>query len=169
MNSEELYIKKFLKYENKIASLRKILMKGGKADEQFCPNDDLVTVKFGDLVINNGDVIPLEKVQTKPDLSFQTVDHDLYTILMVDPDAPNGYWLHWMKINSAEEVKDFQPSNPLKGSGPHRYYFKIYKQSYLIDSNIMPKYERAGFDPSAFISKYKLELVACIHYVSESN
>ena len=177
---EVFYEKKYRKYQKKIAHLQKTLMRGGQLDEMFCPNNDLITVKFDSMSepIVNEQIVPLEKVQSKPTISFKHLGDNLYTILMLDPDVPSvsnpikRHWLHWMKINHSlandgNEVINFEPSNPPQGSGVHRYYFKIYKQRNPINQNVLPGIERSGFDVDSFITVHHLQLIACIHYKTE--
>lgn len=71
----------------------------------------------------------------------------VYAIIVDDPDAPGGTWLHWTGWNLAtpalqegeappiEGTTDFGSTGyggpcPPKGDGDHRYYFRIYALSY---------------------------------------
>lgn len=73
-----------------------------------------------------------------------------YLALIVDdPDAPNGTWVHWVvwnipvtnqiKENEAhgtEGINDFQQHHyggPCPPSGTHRYFFKVYALDALLD------------------------------------
>lgn len=70
-------------------------------------------------------------------------------IIMDDPDAPAGTWVHWLVWNipvthhirenhapGMEGINDFQKPNyggPCPPSGTHRYFIKIYALDALLD------------------------------------
>jgi|SRR5579872_4217535 len=172
--------KKYSKYQNKITGIGRELMCGGKLEEKVCPNHELITVKFNDKPIKNGEVIPLEYVKSKPEVSFKKLPDDLYTMIMVDPDVPSAtdpnkrYYLHWMKINMTDsdeiEFIKFSPSNPPKGSGFHRYYFKIYKQNKPLDQTKIFQYDNSNiqFKSEDFV-RLGMELIGCTYYKSKKD
>jgi hypothetical protein len=71
------------------------------------------------------------------------------TLIVEDPDAPKGTWVHWVvwnipvrqhiKENSVpgiEGVNDFKLHHyggPCPPSGTHRYYFKVYALDTMLD------------------------------------
>jgi Raf kinase inhibitor-like YbhB/YbcL family protein len=79
-----------------------------------------------------------------PPLDIRSLPYDTRTLALVvdDPDAPVGTWVHWLvwnipvslhlkenKVHGIEGVNDFQQhhyAGPCPPSGTHRYYFKIY-------------------------------------------
>src|SRR5271170_7625995 len=101
-------------------------MSRGELDEEICPNHDLIKVKFGTQLVTNGQILNLNQVQIAPMVDFYKEPGKLYTVLMVDPDAPsaanpvNKYWLHMLIVNTDQTVAAFHPSNPPVGSGLHR-------------------------------------------------
>ena len=82
-----------------------------------------------------------------------------YALIVDDPDAPDGTWVHWVVFNipatqtsfdkplgrSAQRAEgtrqgmtDFKKlgydgPKPPKGNGPHRYFFKLYALDTLLD------------------------------------
>ncbi|MBF0522873.1 MAG: YbhB/YbcL family Raf kinase inhibitor-like protein [Candidatus Omnitrophica bacterium] len=98
----------------------------------------------------NQGVIPVEfscqGVNVNPALEIQGVPEGVKSLALIvdDPDAPSGDWVHWVVFNIPAEqrtiekgavpgiqgVNDFRTINyggPCPPSGPpHRYFFKIY-------------------------------------------
>src|SRR6266487_6952850 len=89
----------------------------------------------------------------KPKVSWETEKSSFYTLMMIDPDAPNREthkarnWKHWVVVNipgndvdkGEEETPYARPTPPL-GSGLHRYVFLVYKQSQKIKTPTDAKY-----------------------------
>jgi hypothetical protein len=62
----------------------------------------------------------------------------LYTLIMHDPDAPSGNFIHWIKINmngNEETVVEYMPPSPPKGQ-THRYIFLLIKQEREINNQL---------------------------------
>jgi len=72
---------------------------------------------------------------------------DLYTLIMLDPDAPSRYkpnrkgGLHWLVVNipgnnmeQGIHLASYNGAGPPENSGLHRYVFAIYKQGGKIDT-----------------------------------
>lgn len=72
-------------------------------------------------------------------------------LIVDDPDAPMGTWVHWVVFNipvterveensipGIQGINDFQKTNyggPCPPSGVHRYFFKIYALDTMLDLN----------------------------------
>lgn len=96
---------------------------------------------------NNVNVNPHLKIKDVPD-NARTL-----ALIMVDPDASNGDWIHWVVWNIApntteieensvpdgavQGVSDFRKigyGGPCPPSGTHRYFFRLYAlDTFLID------------------------------------
>jgi Raf kinase inhibitor-like YbhB/YbcL family protein len=72
-----------------------------------------------------------------------------FALIVDDPDAPKGTWVHWVVWNispsihlkenhvpGSEGINDFQQNQyggPCPPSGTHRYFFKIYALDTILD------------------------------------
>lgn len=88
-----------------------------------------------------------------PPISIKNIPHEAKSLVLIidDPDAPLRPWVHWTvwNIPPAREIKensvpgiegwnDFRNQNyggPCPISGTHRYFFKVYALSELLDLN----------------------------------
>ena len=86
-----------------------------------------------------------------PPLKIQGAPQGAQSLALIvdDPDAPGGMWVHWVVFNikPAETIaeasvpgtqgsNDFRQENyggPCPPSGTHRYYFKIYALDSILD------------------------------------
>ena len=104
--------------------------------------------------------------------------NNLYTTLMVDPDAPYPltptfkYYLHLLVINNKEIIVDYLPPDPPLDSPPHRYQIIILEQSNYINKKKMNTFnfhERPNFNLDNFITKNKLKIVDEFEFKSYSH
>jgi phosphatidylethanolamine-binding protein (PEBP) family uncharacterized protein len=105
-------------------------------------------------------------------------DEQLFTVLMVDPDAPsrkhptNREWLHWMvtdvpldSIKEGHTLVEYSGPAPPEGTGPHRYVLLVFNQK-LGRLHLEPKDRknikkgdskgRARWNTREFIREYSL-------------
>lgn len=89
-----------------------------------------------------------------PPLSFLEIPQsaESLTLIVDDPDAPGGTWLHWLVYNIDPHIKGFTESQrlssdqegitsfgkpgyggPCPPSGVHHYHFKLYALDSLLD------------------------------------
>ncbi|KAI6656338.1 Protein D3-like [Oopsacas minuta] len=147
----------------------------------------LVTVEYtGGLKVETGCVLTPTQLKNRPVcISWPTDGDNLYTLMMIDPDAPSRadpkyrHWLHWLvvnipgcKVGEGEEPFEYIGAGPPKGTGIHRYVFVALKQT----GNIV--YEgtrctskqiegRGGWQNREFISKHSLLPVGANYFKAE--
>lgn len=102
----------------------------------------------------SGDMIPsrytCEGMDINPPLDIQGIPNEARSLVLIveDPDAPGGTWLHWLVWNipithhirenaipGSEGMNDFGRINyggPCPPSGKHRYFFKVYALDALL-------------------------------------
>lgn len=85
-----------------------------------------------------------EGANVNPPLDIKNIPEEAKCLALIvdDPDAPNGTWVHWVVWNipvthhlkerhvpGKEGINDFQQhryGGPCPPSGTHRYFFKVY-------------------------------------------
>ena len=107
----------------------------------------------GDIKVNLGNELEPKQVKAEPNVTWDAKDDSLYTVLMVDPDAPSRESptyreiLHWLVINipgnriaEGQVIAEYIGSGPPEGTGLHRYVFLVFQQSEKIIANkFIPK------------------------------
>jgi len=86
----------------------------------------------------------------------------LFTLVMVDPDAPGGHWLHWIQMNikgsqagrDGDTITFYAGPTPPKGTGVHRYVFLLFKQHGKLDQATIKA--RNKFHVREFMKKHHL-------------
>ncbi|OQR69769.1 phosphatidylethanolamine-binding proteinF40A3.3-like [Tropilaelaps mercedesae] len=147
-----------------------------------------VKVDYGNGVqLHLGNTLTPTQVKSKPtSITWVTEKGAIYTLVMVDPDAPSRTnptlrnVKHWLVVNipgtdieKGEEIAGYRGSGPPKGSGLHRYVFVVYKQPGRInvpDKRVpsSSREDRLGWSLQDFIKKYDLgEPVAGNFYLAE--
>jgi phosphatidylethanolamine-binding protein (PEBP) family uncharacterized protein len=122
---------------------------------------------------NYGEYLPFGETQEQPKVEIIDKNNRLYTILMVDPDAPspdnptNKYFLHWMIVNNVETVVNFIPPNP--PIGVHRYVFLLLEQKGYLNSSDIKIGSREKFQLNKFIKAYNLTLVDSTFFKTSKN
>ena len=106
-----------------------------------------------------GNLRPRENTLRNPNISYNSSENELYTIIIYDPDAPNPSFLHWLIVNIPEDkiqdgdtIVDYKPPTP--PSGQHRYYVNLYKQTRPLQ--LSPP-ERSRFNIQQFVQKNNLQ------------
>lgn len=86
-----------------------------------------------------------------PSLDIEDIPEETKCLALIvdDPDAPMGTWVHWVvwnipvthhirenEIHGVEGINDFQQNSyggPCPPSGKHKYFFKVYALDALLD------------------------------------
>lgn len=140
---------------------------------------DLIVIINNSLVKKDGLISYDIATKNKPKIQFKRNDYDNYCILTVDPDAPSAtspiykYWLHMLIVNNENIVIPYEPPNPPKNSGLHRYFFLLYKQKSYIDvkkliSDMVNNINnRKKFNLEEFVKNHNLELCDSTYFKTE--
>jgi Raf kinase inhibitor-like YbhB/YbcL family protein len=117
-----------------------------------------MTLELKSDAFGNGQSIPAKYTCTGKNISpaltwnESPASTQSFALIMDDPDAPMGTWVHWVLFNIPADARSIQEDLPIKGkdiepeaiyfgrnswgnisyggpcppSGTHRYYFKLY-------------------------------------------
>lgn len=90
-------------------------------------------------------------INVNPPLLIENLPEDVKSLAIIvdDPDAPKGTWVHWLVWNiipgreikqniipGTEGINDFNSHHyegPCPPSGTHRYFFKVYALDTILD------------------------------------
>uniref|UniRef100_A0AC34FPH2 Uncharacterized protein n=1 Tax=Panagrolaimus sp. ES5 TaxID=591445 RepID=A0AC34FPH2_9BILA len=123
-----------------------------------------------------GNILTPSEVKNKPiELQWPTRPGSMYTVAMIDPDAPSRSnpsrreYLHWLVVNipgtnvwQGNELVEYIGAGPPQDSGLHRYVFLVYLQDGpVVDYRIghISKYSSSGrpmFRTQKFADKHRL-------------
>lgn len=106
-------------------------------------------------VFKENELIPAkytcDDVNISPPIDIDHIPAETKCLALIvdDPDAPIGTWVHWVVwnmpvthhikenvVHGIEGINDFQQNNyggPCPPSGTHRYFFKVYALNKLLD------------------------------------
>ncbi|XP_014259005.1 protein D3-like [Cimex lectularius] len=139
--------------------------------------EDMLNIHYkSGAVVSMGNELTPTQVKNQPDVGWKDADENsLYTLAMVDPDAPSREapkmreWHHWLVVNipgadvaQGETMSEYIGAAPPKGSGLHRYVFLLYKQLGKLKCS-EPKLtnksgeKRGKFSIAQFAKKYNLD------------
>lgn len=98
-------------------------------------------ISFPSGAIATGNELAPSQIRRQPVVAFKTGANKLYTLIMIDPDAPSRAepmyreFVHWVVVNmhgcdvtSGETVAPYFGAAPPYNSGFHRYYIFLYEQ-----------------------------------------
>uniref|UniRef100_A0A0M3J700 Phosphatidylethanolamine-binding protein 4 (inferred by orthology to a human protein) n=1 Tax=Anisakis simplex TaxID=6269 RepID=A0A0M3J700_ANISI len=122
-----------------------------------------LAVSYGQHSVQCGTVLKPSDARKQPTVNWPSDSQKLYTLMMVDPDAPSrkrptmGQWLHWLVVNvpgssidQGQTLTPYAPPTPPSGSGLHRYVFLAYQQSAQLNANSVS--QRPKFSAKQFAS-----------------
>jgi len=116
---------------------------------------DFRQLKVTSTAFENEGMIPekytCDGINISPPLDIKDIPEEAKCLVLIvdDPDAPKGTWVHWLAwnipvthhikenvIHGIEGLNDFHQHHyggPCPPSGTHRYFFKVYALDALID------------------------------------
>lgn len=116
---------------------------------------DYRQLKVSSTAFQNDGFIPVKYTcdgqNINPPLDIEHIPEEAKCLVLIvdDPDAPIGVWVHWLvwnipvthhikenQVHGKEGFNDFQQhhySGPCPPSGTHRYFFKVYALNTLLD------------------------------------
>jgi len=131
-----------------ILSLLVVTVSALNANEQKVYEQKEIVMKLWSPDFKNNGLIPRKFTCDGQDVNPNLITEDIapgtesLTLIVDDPDAPVGIWVHWVVFNIAlmKEIKensipgvqginDFRRKNyggPCPPGGTHRYFFKLY-------------------------------------------
>ncbi|TVU11357.1 hypothetical protein EJB05_44947 [Eragrostis curvula] len=155
----------------------------GDVIDLFVPRATL-SVQFGTKEVTNGCEIKPSIAAEPPTIHIPSLISDLFTVVMIDPDAPSPSeptmreLLHWLVVNipagndawRGVEVMPYLAPQP--AIGIHRYVMVVYKQRSPLYPPRQPPYgvdeARVGFNTRAFARHHGLgEPVAAVYFNSQ--
>jgi len=137
-----------------------------------CHRDNELMVEYDGKRVEYGMVLRKDETQKRPKVKLELEKGKMYSLIMVDPDAPSPkdpvyrYYLHWLIVNIKKNedgmiVNEYKGPAPPSSSGKHRYYISLFEQKEVINLSEM---ERPKFNLEKFIEKYESRLVGCTKY-----
>lgn len=116
---------------------------------------DYKKMEISSLAFKENELIPsqytCDGIDVSPPLDIAGIPEETVclAIIVVDPDAPVGNWVHWLawnipvthhikenEVHGVEGMNDFiqhHYGGPCPPAGTHRYFFKIYALDALLD------------------------------------
>ena len=93
-------------------------------------------IRYGNIKVSDQYLSP-EATQIKPNVSLTGLDtNKMYTLIMSDPNAVVGNYIHWLVINingtnieTGKEILEYYGPHPPPESGEHNYIFSLYESN----------------------------------------
>lgn len=87
-------------------------------------------------ILKDNQFLTVSESQVEPEIKINVDPSKLYTLVLYDPDAINGTYIHWTKTNiTHNDIKTGNIIIPYKGPAPppktgkHHYIFNLYQQN----------------------------------------
>ncbi len=128
-----------------------------------------VQLVYAGKTIKYGEELTKDFTSVKPIINFEKKQRKLYSIIMVDPDAPSRenptkkYNIHLLIINNNDTIVSYKGPGPPENSGPHRYYTCVFEQESLIYMN--KNIPRERFNLINFVKENNLKIIGCFKYI----
>jgi phosphatidylethanolamine-binding protein (PEBP) family uncharacterized protein len=124
-------------------------------------------------LLKDGQFFRISETQVEPEIKLNVDTNKLYTLILYDPDAVSGTYIHWIKVNiTNNDMKTGNIIIPYKGPAPppktgkHRYIFNLYEQNG--ENKIIPL-ERKVIELNELENKLKIHNpIYKIKFISEN-
>lgn len=124
-------------------------------------------------MLKNNQFLSVSETQVEPGIKLTTNPNKLYILILYDPDAVGGIYIHWLKTNvTNNDIKTGNVIIPYKGPAPppktgkHRYIFNLYEQN---GENKIISIERKVIELRDLKNKLKLDdPIYKIKFISEN-
>jgi phosphatidylethanolamine-binding protein (PEBP) family uncharacterized protein len=87
-------------------------------------------------IIKNNEFIKVTETKSEPLVNLNLDPNYYYTLILYDPDAVGGTYIHWLKvnitnndINTGNIIISYKGPSPPPKTGIHHYIFELYKQN----------------------------------------
>jgi phosphatidylethanolamine-binding protein (PEBP) family uncharacterized protein len=130
-------------------------------------------VFYNGKLLKDNKFLRVYETQSEPHITLNVDPNKLYTLVLYDPDAVSGTYIHWIKANITNN--DMRTGNiiiPYKGPAPppktgkHHYIFNLYEQN---GENKTGMLEEKVFELNKLENKLGVkELVYKIQFISEN-
>ncbi|KAK9227283.1 hypothetical protein WN943_012332 [Citrus x changshan-huyou] len=154
----------------------------GDVVDMFTPATEM-TVHYGTKQVANGCEIKPSASADKPSVQIHApapASSNLYTLVMVDPDAPSPSepryreWLHWIVVDipegsDATKGKELVAyMGPQPPTGIHRYVFVLFNQKGKVMAGCRPPDARSNFSTRRFAADNGFQPpVAAVYFNSQ--
>lgn len=92
-------------------------------------------VIYNNKSISNNDFLKVSETQNKPKINLLLDKSKIYLLIMYDPDAVVGTFVHWIvsdiknnNLNEGTDLIGYKGPAPPPKTGKHRYIFELYEQ-----------------------------------------
>ncbi|KAJ2757140.1 hypothetical protein GGI19_000292 [Coemansia pectinata] len=142
-----------------------------------------ISIKFNNKPVEMGQLLTINDTRTEPTIEFDTQPGQIFTLAMVDPDAPSnsrhGYrsYRHFLISNldmsensTSTVITTYQGPQPEFGTGAHRYALVVLKQRDHLNLTAADVPEsRVRFDIVDWGNKRKMKPVAASYFMVKRN
>ncbi|OMJ19285.1 OV-16 antigen [Smittium culicis] len=150
--------------------------------ESFAPITNLdVTYANRQMTFGNEYFPYNNETDTFPTVNYNSNANDLYTLALVDPDAPSranptrAQVVHFLSINiKGNDTQSgysgsltYLPTRPFVGCGRKRFVFVLARQAGVLANSVVPA-SRPGFNIANFAAQNQLTLIGANYFEAES-
>jgi phosphatidylethanolamine-binding protein (PEBP) family uncharacterized protein len=107
-------------------------------------------ILYNNTEVTKGSYLTPLQSSVKPTVEYTVKPNAFYTLIMYDPDAVVGNYLHWVEINipgdnvsDGQTLLNYKGPAPPQGTGIHHYIFLVFEQSGRINTQSIPESKRA--------------------------